>query len=875
MGVPGVAQVSIWGQRERQLQVLVDPKRLGEERITLQQIIQTAGNALWVSPLTFLHASVPGTGGWIETPNQRLGVQHLLPISTAEDLAQVTVEGTTSLLGDVVTVVEDHQPLIGDAVIADEPALMLVVEKLPWANTVEVTHAVEKAVASLELGLPGVEMDTSVFRPATYLEAATGNVSTSLLLGAALLVLALFGALYNWRTALIAFSAVALSALAAMAVLYLQEVTLNALIIAGLMVALVAWVDDAIIDIQNITRRLRQAGDGDESSRAKAIFGAALEMRRPVVYATVIVALAVGPFLLLDGMSGAFSKAIVYPYLLALLASIATALVVTPALSVLLLGDAASTSGESPLLSGLQRSYDGILSRVATAPGTPVVAGVAAVALLVVGCFWAMPKGIVSMLPTFKERDILITLDGAPGTSEHAMRSIATRVSSEVRSLPGVRAASAHVGRAVLSDTVADINGGEVWVSMSPSADWDATLASIRGAVRDYPGFDIDVETFLSERLQDEATGNNGDLVVRVYGNASPKLRAKADEVKDALTGIAGVVEAQVEYPEEHPTLEIETDLEKAKRWGLKPGDIRRAAATLLGGLQVGNLFEDQKVFDVVVWGTPELRHSLASVDDLLIDTPGGPQVRLGDVADTRIAASATVINREAVARYIDVDLDVEGRSLGAVVAEANKRIRENVDFPLEYRAEILGAQMKALEASRRVQAVAVAAALGILLLLQAAFGSWRLAGLVFLSLPVALLGGVATASAFVGLSSLGALLGFVAVFALTVRNAITLVSHYRGLEREGGGFSEELVLRGTRERFAPIVATTVAAALAFLPFALFGNIAGHEILQPMAIVVLGGLVTAMIVNLLVVPSLYLRFGESAEAPAILDEEAA
>jgi Cu/Ag efflux pump CusA len=718
-------------------------------------------------------------------------------------------------------------------------------------------------------------MDTTVFRPATYLELATGNLSTSLLLGAVLLAVALFCALYNWRTALIAFSAVALSALAAMMVLYLQEVTLNAMIIAGLMVALVAWVDDAIIDIQNIARRLRGDRDLDETGRAKAIFSAALEMRRPIVYATVIVALAVGPFLLLDGVSGAFSKAIVYPYLLALLASIGTALVVTPALSILLLGEGSSAAGESPLLSGLQRSYDGILSRVAAAPSTPVVAGIAVVAVLVAGCFWAMPKGTLSIVPTFKERDVLITVDGAPGASEDAMRSIATRVSRDVRSLPGVRAASAHVGRAVMSDTIADINGGEVWVSLSPSADWDATLAAIRGAVRDYPGFDIDVEPFLSERLKDEATGTNGDLVVRVYGDNVEKLRDKAEEVRDSLAGMAGVVEAHVEYPEQHPTLEIETDLEKAKRWGLKPGDIRRAAATLLGGLEVGNLFEDQKVFDVVVWGTPELRHSLASVDDLLIDTPGGPQVRLADVADTRIVPSATVINREAVARYVDVDIDVEGRSLGEVVAEANNRIRQNVDFPLEYRAEILGDQMRALESRARVQAFAVAAALGILLLLQAAFGSWRLAGLVFLSLPVALLGGVVAASAFVGLSSLGALLGFVAVFALTVRNALTLVSHYRDLEREAGGFSAELALRGTRERFAPIVATAVATALAFLPFALLGNIAGHEILQPMAIVVLGGLVTATLVNLLVVPSLYLRFGESAEAPAILDEEAA
>ena len=346
--------------------------------------------------------------------------------------------------------------------------------------------------------------------------------------------------------------------------------------------------------------------------------------------------------------------------------------------------------------------------------------------------------------------------------------------------------------------------------------------------------------------------------------------------MKEAISGIDGIVEAQIEYPEEHPSLEIETDLEMARRYGLKPGDIRRAPAVLLGGVEVGSLFEEQKVFDVVVWGTPEIRHSLNSVDDLLIDTPGGGQVRLKEVAHTRIVPAATVINREAVARYVDVEVDVHGRDLGAVVADINARIRENVEFPLEYRAEVVGTQAKALASRARIQAFAVAAALGILLLVQAAFGSWRLALFICLSLPAALLGGVATASVFGGISSLGSLLGFAAVFALSVRNALTLVSHYRHLEQQAGGaFSPELVLRGTRERFAPIVTTAFAAALAFLPFALFGNIAGAEILHPMAIVVLGGLVTATLVNLFVVPSLYLGFGASAERDVILEEEAA
>ncbi len=869
MGVPGVANVSIWGRRERQLQVQVDPAELRDRGVTLEQIVETAGNALWMSPLTFLDASTPGTGGWIETPNQRLGIQHILPISTAEDLAKVTVAGTNLRLGDVAHVVEDHQPLIGDALVQDAPALMLVIEKFPWANTIQVTKATEAAIASLELGLPGVELDSSLYRPATYLEMVRENLSSGLVVAFLLAAAGLFALFFDWRAALVSSVALLCSVLVALAVLYLREVTINAMVIAGLMMALAILVDDAIVDIRNVRRRLRERAGG---STAAAIFDGALEVRGPIVYASVILLLALVPFWFLEGVGGGFARPIVLSYGLALLASFAVALTVTPALGLLLLGEGGSRR-ESPLLAALRAPFDALLAGILRAPRRPLSLAVGALGVLVlVGLVAVPPTGDV--IPAFLERDILINLDAAPGTSEVAMGRIATRASSELRTIPGVRQVSAHLGRAVMSDRVSDVNSGELWVSIDPGADYEATLAGIRETMTHYPGFDIDVQTYLNERIREE-TEDGEQLTVRVYGEDMGEIQAKAEEVQRLLLLVDGVVDPEVEYPELTPELQIEVDLARSQKYGVKPGDVRRAATTLLSGIEVGSLFEDQKVFDVVVWGTPEIRHSISEVENLLIDSPAGGHVRLGDVANLRIASAPMVIERESVARHMDVTAGVSG-DVAAVSAAIENRLRQQVAFPLEMRAEVRGNYAAKLAGERRVRVLALAAGIGIVLLLQAAFGSWSLAFLFFLALPVALLGGVLTGLLSGELASLGSILGLGAVFGLAVRNGVTTIRHYRELQRiEKSEVSPELVLRGTRDRLAPILMTAVVTALALLPFALLGDIAGHEILHPLAVATLGALVSATLVNVFVVPALYLAFGASAETFELEAEEEA
>jgi Cu/Ag efflux pump CusA len=389
-------------------------------------------------------------------------------------------------------------------------------------------------------------------------------------------------------------------------------------------------------------------------------------------------------------------------------------------------------------------------------------------------------------------------------------------------------------------------------------------VADIEQVVGGYPGLDAEVLTYPKSRIDAVLRGDNG-LVVRVYGQDLAVLRSKAEEVRRLVAGVAGTTDEQVERLVEEPTLEIEVDLDRAKEIGIKPGDVRRAAATMLSGIQVGNLFEEQKVFDVVVWGAPQVRSSLTSIRQLMVDVPGGGQVQLDQVADVRVKPALSVIRHDNVSRSIDVTAGVSGRSLAAVAGDVEAALQD-LSFPLEYHAEVLADQVDRQAAQRRTAVIALVAAIVIYLLLQAAFGSWRLATTTFLSLPLALVGGVLAALLTGGVLSLGALVGFVLLLGIATRNGVMLVRHYQHLEQdEGEAFGPGLVIRGARERLTPIALTALATAFALLPLLIGGNVPGQEILQPMAVVVLGGLVTTTMLNLFVAPALYLRFGASAE----------
>jgi Cu/Ag efflux pump CusA len=863
--VPGVANVTIWGQRDKQLQVQVDPAKLRQNGVTLSQVISTTGNALWASPLSFVEASTPGTGGFVDMSNQRLSIQHVLPITTPQTLASVTIEDTTGRtlrLDQVATVTEDHQPLIGDAVLSGGQGVMLVIEKFPGASTRDVTRGVQEALDSLRPGLSGVAIDTNVYQAQSFIDTVMRNLGTWTLVGALLLVLVLAVALFSWRLVAIGFVSILASLTAAVYVLYLSGAGFNVMVLAGLAVALGLVIDDALFDLGRIRRALaEQRRAGGDLSHMDAVVGAANAVGAPRVYATLIVLLAPLPLVFLGGVAETFSRPAILAYILAVLASTVVALTVAPALALFLLRDETGEPRPSPLAGAGRWLFDRTVPAFVRRP----LWAYASVVVLVLAALVAVPQlgAGRSLLPSPQDRSLLIHWAGAPGTSLTEMQRITTAATKEVATVRGVRDVGANLGRAVTSDQVVNVDSGQIWVTLSDTADYDTTVAAVRRVLDGYPGMRSGLATYPQDQVRTVQSGTSDALVVRVYGVDLDVLHQKAEELRQKISKVSGVVQPRVQPLPVEPTVEVEVNLAAAQRYGLNPGDVRRTATTYFSGLTVGQLYEEQKVFDVVVKGVPTTLSTPAAVADLMIDAPTGDQVRLGDVATVKVVSQPTAITHDATLRSVDVTAGVRGRDLGAVLDDVRAQVR-GTPMPLEYHAEVLDNLSRQQVQTLQVAGLGAAVAVLIFLLLQAALGSWRLTGLVFLTLPLAGAGGVVAASIDGGLMTLGALIGFFTVLGIAARNGVVLVSEY---QRAAG---PDAVVRATRDRVGSIVLTAAATAVMVLPPVLLGGIPGAEVLHPLAAVVLGGLVTSTLLAVFVLPALYLRF-----APAARHEPAA
>jgi CzcA family heavy metal efflux pump len=861
--VPGVANVPIWGERLHQYQVLADPDRLRAHHVSLTSLQeQTARNLDVGSLVSWSDAGEVGTGGFIDSPNNRFNVRHVFPVITPTDFSKVTIQnrfGETIRLSQVADLVIDHQPLLGDAVINDGPGLMLIVEKLPWANTLEVTRGVEEAMKTLEPGLTGIDVDTTIFRPATFIETSIDNLTKALLIGALLVILVIGAFLFEWRAALISVVSIPISLVAAGFILFLRGETINVMVLAGFVIALGVVVDDAIIDVENIVRRLRELrAQGSKKPTAAIVLEASLEVRPSIVYATLIIFAAMAPIFFLTGLTGAFFQPLAFSYVLAVAASLVVALTVTPAMALILLSRGSLNRRTPPVTRWLQRGYESILARIIHRP----VAAYGAVAVTAIAGLAVLPFLGQSLLPSFKERDFLMHWLTKPDTSGPEETRISVRACKELRTIPGVRNCGSHIGNAFLGDEPYGVYFGENWISVDPKVDYDETLAKVQKTVLGYPGLVRDVQTYLKERIREVLTGSSDEIVVRISGDDLHVLQEQAERVLAEIESVDGLVEGKVELHDDIPQVEVKVDLAAAEHYGVKPGDVRRASGIFLASEEVGDIYRGGKAYDVHLWSTPESRHSLEDIRAVPIDTPNDGQIRLDQVADVTIAPTPNTIERENLTRRIEVSANTSGRDLGAVAQDVAERV-EKMDFPLGYRAGVLGEFQERQSAQRRMLLFGIGTAIAIFLLLQISFRSWRLATMSFLTLPMALVGGVLAAYLSGGVLSLGSLVGFFTVFGIAARNGILMINHFQHLEQhEGEAFGRSLVLRGARERLAPILMTTLAAGLAVLPLVIAGEIPGHEIEHPLAVVVLGGLFTSTLLNLFVVPSLYLRFAK-------------
>ncbi len=855
MSVPGVANVAIWGQRDRQFQILVDPDRLRANGVTLEEVERAGREAITI-----------GAGGFVDTANQRLAVTHHAPITQPEDLARIPViyrQGAPVTLGDVADIVEGFPPPIGDAIINDGPGLLLIVEKQPWGNTLDVTHGVERALETLAPGLKDVEIDSTIFRPATFIEMSLQNLNRALLLGCVLVVLLLSFFLYDWRTALISLLAIPLSLLSAAMVLRFQGVTIDTMILAGLVIAIGEVVDDAIIDVENIIRRLRLNATLDDPRPAfRVVLDASIEVRSAVVYGSLIIVLVFLPVFFLEGLAGTFFRPLAYSYILAIVASLVVALTLTPALSLILLpGRAKVRRKDAPVVRWLKTEYRKVLPRFIARPRTAlgIVGTSLAVAVLVT------PFLGEEFLPRFQEYDFLMHWVEKPGTSIEAMNRITLQASRELRAVSGVRNFGSHTGRAEVADEVVGPNFTELWISLDPSVDYGPKVREIQAVVDGYPGLYRDLLTYLRERIKEVLTGASATIVVRIFGPNLDRLEETAHEVERAIADVEGVVDLHVQPQIQVPQIEIRFKPQVADQFGLTPGHVQRAIGTLIKSAKVSEFYEDQMVFDITVWGVENVRNNPAALQRLMIDTPSGGQVPLGEVADVRIIAMRNEITREEASRKIDVTCNVTGRDLGSVAREIEERVK-SLEYDAAYHPEVIGEFAEQRATRNRLLGLAVLSLAAIFLILHADFDSGRLALLVFLALPFALIGGL-VAVIFTGATlSLGSLVGFVTVLGIAARNSIMLISHYRHLETEEGvSFGRSLVLKGSEERLAPILMTSLATGLALLPIVAGGVRPGWEIEHPMAAVIIGGLLTSTILNLLLLPTLYLRYARATK----------
>jgi CzcA family heavy metal efflux pump len=860
--VPGVANVLIYGERLQQRHVQVDPQLLAKYGVSLTDVMETTANALDAGVLQFAQAFTVGTGGFVESGDARMNVRNVQPIVTEDDLAQVAVEranGKVVRLSDLGNVVEDHIPLWGDALIDQRPGLMLIVQKLPRANTLEVTHGVEDAMDEMGPGLPGITIQTDLFRPATFIDRAIHNLFTALVLGVMLVVLILAAFLLEWRTAFISLLAIPLSLVGAVLILELFDVVINVMILAGLVVAIGVVVDDAIIDVENIVRRLRQArAEGRKTSTFQVVLDASVEVRSAIIYATLIDVVAIMPVFFLGGLSGSFFKPLVLAYGLAVMVSLLIATTVTPALCFLLLSKG-RTRRESPLTRALKQGYGTILARVIARPQPAIVTAALTIGVGLV----IFPTLGQSLLPSFKENDLITYWATKPGTSLPETMRIAARGCSDYQeAVPAVEHCSSHAGQALLGDEIHGVNFDEQWVHLDPDADYDQAVAGLRGVIDSYPGLYRTVQTYLRERVKEVLSGSNEAIVVRVFGPDIDVLTKKAEEIAARMGEVDGIIDESVEQIEQIPQIEVEVDVEAARRYGITPGHVRRQSSVYLASEEVGDIFAGGKAYDVHVWSIPSARDSVTDVQNLPIDTPSGAQVPLDRVADVRIRPIANTIKHEEQSRRVDAVADVGGRDLASTVDDVKAQLDE-VDFPPGYHAEVLGEAPELNAAQNDLLLYGLIAAALIFFLIQAGLGSTRLAVLVMLLLPMALAGAVLAAKATTGILELGSLVGFLTVLGIAGRNGILMISHFQHLERvEGVPFGPKLVLRGAQERLAPILMTASATGFALAPLVVAGTVPGNEIEHPLAVTILGGLVTATLLNLFVLPSLYLAFAK-------------
>ena len=855
LATPGVSKVAVFGGDVRQLQVQLDPDRLRMHGIGVAEVVEAARRATGIRG-----------AGVIDGANQRMTVradgQALSPAAVAETVVREH-DGSVLRLADLGRVVEAPAPRFGEGGIDGRRGLVIVVSAQLGANTKIVARGAEDALARLAptMRAQGLTLHGGIFRPSEFIDLALRNIVTSLLVGGVLVAVVLLLFLADLRAAAISLTAIPLSLLAALIVLDRLGFGINTLTLGGLAIALGEVVDDAIIDVENIARRLREhRAAAAPRSVAAVVLAASLEVRSSVVYATFVVALVFVPVLTLSGVQGALFRPLGIAYILAILASLVVALTVTPALTLVFLGTREHRAHESPVLAWLKRGYARTLDGLVDRPGA--VTGAAAVVCLAAAA--TLPYFGATFLPEFREGHYLVHMSAVPGTSLDESFRLGAEVTRALRRDPRVRSVAQRIGRAELSEDTWGTHYTEFEVDLVPLTGEDAETVQddLRDLLAGFPGVNFAIRGFLAERIEETLTGSTAELVVRVFGDDLDSLDVAARRVAVILSAVPGAADVQYDPPPVAPEVMVRLRPAELSRAGLRADEVLATVETATRGTVVAQIFEGNRATDVVVTLRPDRRMRPEDLRSIPVTSASGRQVELGRVADIARTTGRFMIAHVGARRVQTVTANARGRDIEGVTRDLEARLGPSADLPPGVYVEVGGAGAAQRQARSELLRDGLLAGAGIVMLLWVAFGEASRLWLVLANLPFALVGGVLAVFATGGLLSLGSLVGFVTLFGIATRNAVMLISHYDHLVTvEGEAWGRGAAVRGALERLGPILMTALVTALGLLPLALGSGDPGREIEGPMATVILGGLLTSTVLSLFVLPVVALRWG--------------
>jgi len=855
LAISGVAQVIPHGGQVRQYQVLLDPERMAAYEVTLSEVMHAAEESNAVA-----------SGGVYLSDGMEILIRGLGRAESVEDIAETVVSmrgGTPVRLADIAEVRIGARPRIGIASVNRNPAVILTVQKQPGVNTLELTAKIHEELDQVQEQLPaGIHIERDLFQQSDFIRLAVDNVVAALRDGAFLVAVILFLFLWNFRTTGISVLAIPLSLATALLFLRLFGGTINTMTLGGMAIAIGALVDDAIIDVENTFRRLREnrsLPEGRQRSVLSVVYDATREVRGPIVNATLIIAVVFLPLFFLSGVEGRMLRPLGLSYIVSILASLLVAVTVTPVLCYFLLPDAPimAHGRESWLVRVLKRSYRPMLDEVLTRPrgiGTIAVLGVAAT----LAAFPFLGRGF---LPEFQEGTFTVTAVTLPGTGVIESDRLGDRVEEILLSHPAVVSTARRTGRAELDEHAQGANAAEIEVRLDLSeADVRVVEAEVRDRLTIVPGMNVTIGRPIGHRIDHMLSGTQAAIAVKIFGSDLFQLRALGEEIRAAIETVPGVVDLALDQQADVPQLRIQANRLAMARFGVTPGALAEAVDVAFNVEVVSQILEGQNVFDLMVRYPEGLRDSEAMISLARIDVPEGGTVPLRELAEVRFDRGPNVISREDVQRKIVVQANVEDRDVGSVVRDIRERVETQVALPSGYYVEYGGQFESGQAAARAIGMMSLVSIAAIFLILFQEFSRVRIALLIMVNLPLALIGGLVATLLLGGVLNVATMVGFIALFGIAVRNGILLVSHYNHLLDEGVAL-REAVVRGSLERLVPILMTALTAALALIPLAMGGGEPGKEIQAPMALVVLGGLLSSTFLNMLVVPVLFYRLG--------------